>query len=168
MRSSQRPVNSARRKVLSIAQLVRRVRREQSRGAIVVFTNGCFDLVHAGHVKLLEWAKRQGDVLIVALNSDRSVRMLKGSGRPILKQHDRALLLAAFACVDYVTIFNDATPQRLMSRLQPDVLVKGADWGSNHLVGREIVERRGGRVIRVPLLKGSSTTLLVQRIRHGR
>ena len=144
------------------------VRRANARGCRVVFTNGCFDLLHAGHVTLLEHAKRQGDLLIVGLNSDRSVRALKGPGRPVFSQRDRALLLAALQSVDYVTIFTERTPQRLIERLRPDVLMKGADWGAGQIVGSDVVRRKGGRIVRFPLLKGSSTTNIIQRIRRGR
>jgi len=159
------PLRLARQKIASPAALARRIRETQRRGHRVVFTNGCFDLVHAGHVKLLEGAKRLGDVLVVALNSDRSVRALKGAARPIIPQRDRALLIAALGCVDYVTIFDEATPERLIARLKPDVLVKGADWGRGRIVGREIVERHGGRVVRMPLVQEHSTTSLIERIR---
>ncbi|MBI3996489.1 MAG: D-glycero-beta-D-manno-heptose 1-phosphate adenylyltransferase [Candidatus Omnitrophica bacterium] len=164
MRSSRLSPRAA-RKILSLPALIRRVRRLQSQGRRVVFTNGCFDLVHAGHVTVLERAKRYGDVLVVGVNSDRSVRALKGKGRPILNQQDRALLLAALACVDYVTIFSERTPQRVIERLRPNLLVKGADWGAGKIVGRDTVERYGGRVVRVPLLKGSSTSRIIERIR---
>lgn len=159
------PLPSAQRKIASPSALARLLREAKRRGRRVVFTNGCFDLVHAGHVKLLERAKRLGDVLVVALNSDRSVRTLKGAARPIIPQQDRALLIAALACVDYVTIFDERTPERLITRLQPNVLVKGADWGRGRVVGREVVERHGGRVVRIPLLQGHSTTSLIERIR---
>lgn len=164
MRSSRLPPRAA-RKILSLPALLRRVRRLQSHGRHVVFTNGCFDLVHAGHVKVLERARRYGDALVVGINSDRSVRALKGPGRPILNQQDRALLLAALACVDYVTIFSEQTPQRVIERLRPNLLVKGADWGAGKIVGRDTVERYGGRVVRVPLLKGASTSRIIERIR---
>ena len=157
----------ARDKIKSAAALSRIVRQAEARGRRVVFTNGCFDLLHAGHVKLLERAKHYGDLLIVGLNSDRSVRLLKGPGRPIIGQRDRALLLAALHSVDYVTVFNERTPERLVERLQPRVLMKGADWGATQIVGRQTVERRGGRVVRMPLLKGYSTTKLIRRIRRG-
>jgi D-beta-D-heptose 7-phosphate kinase/D-beta-D-heptose 1-phosphate adenosyltransferase len=134
-------------------------------GRTVVFTNGCFDLLHAGHVKLLERAKQCGDLLIVGINSDRSVRALKGAGRPIVAVRERALLIAALESVDYVTVFNDATPQRLVKRLRPHVLIKGADWSADQIVGREIVHKAGGRVIRIPLVKGYSTSQLIERIR---
>ncbi len=130
----------------------------------MVFTNGCYDLVHAGHVQLLERAKSLGDLLIVAINSDRSVREFKGPQRPIVAQRDRARVLAALGAVDYVTIFDQPTPQRLIERLGPDVLVKGADWSSGHIVGKDTVKRRGGRVVRIPLRRGHSTTHLIERI----
>jgi len=130
----------------------------------VVFTNGCFDLLHTGHAKLLERAKRLGDLLVVGINSDRSVRaMMKGPGRPIVGQRDRAQLLAALESVDYVTIFNEPTPQQLIARLRPNVLIKGADWGASKIVGRELVQR----VVRFPLVKGYSTSRLIERIKRG-
>jgi D-beta-D-heptose 7-phosphate kinase/D-beta-D-heptose 1-phosphate adenosyltransferase len=130
----------------------------------VVFTNGCFDLLHPGHIGLMEAARRRGDVLVVGLNSDGSVRRLKGEGRPILRQGDRARMLAALECVDHVTIFPEPTPLRAIRLLQPDVLVKGADWGTGEIVGRKEVLERGGKVIRVPVRKGSSTTRVIERI----
>jgi rfaE bifunctional protein nucleotidyltransferase chain/domain len=135
------------------------------RGKRVVFTNGCFDLVHAGHLRVLEWAKGQGDLLVVGLNSDASVRRLKGPRRPILPLADRAALVAALKPVDFVTWFSEDTPLRLIQRLRPDVLVKGGDWSSDSIVGREVVKS----VVRVPLLKGRSTTGLIERIvgRYG-
>ncbi len=161
------PLNTP-RKILSIAALARAVRRAQARGKTVVFTNGCFDLLHAGHVTLLERAKRLGDLLVVAINSDRSVRALgKGPNRPITPQRDRARVLAALGCVDYVTIFDEPTPQHAIERLQPDVLVKGADWGPGAIVGSHAVLRHGGRVVRLPLLKGYSTTRIIKRIPSG-
>ena len=166
MRSSPVP-RPAKSKLASQAALVRLVRRAQARHRTVVFTNGCFDLLHAGHVTLLERAKRAGDLLIVAINSDRSVRALKGPGRPLVGQRDRARVLAALSSVDYVTIFDARTPQRLVERLRPDLLLKGADWGATQIVGRDVVERRGGRVLRLPLVKGYSTSRLVERIRKG-
>jgi D-beta-D-heptose 7-phosphate kinase/D-beta-D-heptose 1-phosphate adenosyltransferase len=163
--SSRHPAGSARRKLKSWAALERIVRRADAQRRRVVFTNGCFDLLHAGHVILLERARRLGDALIVAMNSDRSVRGLKGRGRPVVRQRDRARLLAALECVDYVTVFDQATPLKLLQRLRPHVLVKGADWGKDAIVGSDLVHARGGRVVRVPLVKGSSTSRLIQRIR---
>jgi len=144
-----------------LAQTVRRLKRQ---GRRIVFTNGCFDLLHVGHVMLLERAKWLGDVLIVAINSDRSIRTLKGTGRPIIPQRDRARCLAALASVDYVTVFDDASPLRLITRLKPDVLVKGADWRPSEIVGHEVVRRHGGRVVRVPLVNGYSTSELLGRL----
>ena len=166
MRSKRTPLPAA-RKVASLAALARIVRRLSAQGRRVVFTNGCFDLLHAGHVKLLERAKRLGDVLIVGINSDRSVRGLKGPGRPIVPQGDRALVLASLASVDYVTVFNDATPLQVITRLEPHVLVKGADWGATEIVGRELLRRHSGRIVRVPLLAGHSTSNLIARIRNA-
>ena len=157
---------NAQRKIASVLALARAVERSQARGLKVVLTNGCFDLLHAGHVALLERARRLGDVLIVALNSDRSVRALKGPGRPITPAGDRARLIAALESVDHVVMFNEATPARLVARLKPDVLVKGADWAAAAIAGGDSVSRRGGRVVRVPLLKGYSTSRLIERIRR--
>jgi rfaE bifunctional protein nucleotidyltransferase chain/domain len=143
------------------------VRQAKTQGRRVVFTNGCFDLLHAGHARLLERARRLGDLLIVGLNSDASVRLLrKGPGRPFVGERDRARLLAALASVDYVTTFSEPTPQRLIARLRPHVLVKGADWGAGEIAGREAVERGGGRVVRLTLLKGYSTSRLIERIKR--
>ena len=158
---------AARRKIKSPPALRRALRRAAARGERIVFTNGCFDLVHAGHVRLLERARRLGDLLVVGLNSDRSVRRLKGKGRPVLSARERALLLAALESVDYVTVFNEPTPRRLIERLRPHVLIKGADWRAEEIVGADLVHRDGGRVVRLPLLKGRSTTQIIERIRHS-
>ena len=131
----------------------------------VVFTNGVFDLLHPGHVRYLAEARRLGDVLIVGVNSDRSVRAIKGPGRPITPEAERAEILAALASVDGVVVFDEDTPHAVIGRLQPDVLVKGADWGADRIVGRDIVEGRGGRVVRIPLAPGYSTTAILARIR---
>ena len=148
----------------SLATIAARLKRQ---GRRLVFTNGCFDLVHVGHAALLEQAKRLGDVLIVGLNSDRSVRALKkGPGRPLVPQQARAKLLAALAAVDYVTIFDEPTPYELIRAIKPDILVKGADWGPANIVGQDLV----GRVVRIKLVSGFSTTTLIERIvrAHGR
>ncbi len=155
---------ASRQKIRSVAALIRMARQARARGRTIVLTNGCFDLLHAGHVMLLERAKRLGDVLIVATNSNRSVRGLKGPGRPVMSARDRAQLLAALESVDYVTVFDAPTPQRLIMALRPDVLVKGADWGQGQIVGSEVLKRYGGRVVRAPLVKGYSTTALIRRI----
>jgi D-beta-D-heptose 7-phosphate kinase/D-beta-D-heptose 1-phosphate adenosyltransferase len=138
--------------------------REGGRG--VVLTNGCFDLLHPGHVALLEAARREGDVLIVAANSDASVRGLKGAGRPLVPEGERAETLLALEAVDRVVVYDDPTPLAVIEALVPDVLVKGADWAANAIVGRREVEAAGGRVVRVPLVTGLSTSTLVDRIRH--
>ncbi|HAM40869.1 MAG TPA: D-glycero-beta-D-manno-heptose 1-phosphate adenylyltransferase [Candidatus Omnitrophica bacterium] len=160
--------NGLRRKLCTLARLASAVRRLQRRGGRVVFTNGCFDLLHPGHVLLLERAKRMGDALVVAVNSDRSVKALKGPARPILPQRARAMLVAALASVDYVTIFDATTPAALIARLQPDVLVKGADWPRGTMVGADVVRRRGGRIVRLPVVNGYSTTRLITRITRRR
>jgi D-beta-D-heptose 7-phosphate kinase/D-beta-D-heptose 1-phosphate adenosyltransferase len=134
-------------------------------GARIVFTNGCFDLVHAGHVRYLEAARGLGDVLVVGLNDDASVRRLKGPGRPILPLAERAEVLAGLAAVDHLVAFADDTPLALIETLVPDVLVKGADWAADDIVGREVVLARGGRVERVDLVPGISTSEIVRRIR---
>lgn len=157
---------SAEQKIRSQRWLIAAGRRLRRQGKRLVFANGCFDLLHPGHVQLLERAKRLGDVLIVAINSDRSVRTFKGRGRPIMPERDRATLLAALSSVDVVTIFDEPTPQRLIHLLEPDVLVKGSDWRLSSIVGQEAVRRRGGRVVRIPLVAGYSTTRLLKRIKH--
>ncbi len=152
-------------KILSQTALAGRVRRLQRQGKKVVFTNGCFDLLHIGHVRYLETARGLGDVLVVAVNSDSSVARLKGPPRPLTPQRHRLAILAALECVDFVCLFGDRTPQRLIGRVAPDVLVKGGDWPVEAIVGRETVESRGGRVLSIPLVKGISTTELIRRLR---
>ena len=134
-------------------------------GTRVVFTNGCFDLVHAGHVRYLEAARALGDVLVVALNDDASVRRLKGAGRPILALAERAEVLAGLTAVDHLVAFAEDTPLALIEILQPDVLVKGADWAADDIVGRNVVLARGGRVERIDLAPGVSTSEIIRRIR---
>ena len=135
-------------------------------GRRVVLTNGCFDLLHPGHVALLERARAEGDLLVVAINSDASVRALKGPARPLLPENERAEALRALEAVDRVVVYDEPTPLELIERVRPDVLVKGADWAQDAIVGREVVEGDGGRVVRVPLLDGRSTSQLVERIRR--
>jgi D-glycero-beta-D-manno-heptose 1-phosphate adenylyltransferase len=132
----------------------------------VVFTNGVFDLLHPGHVRYLQQARRLGDALIVGLNSDRSVRANKGEGRPITPEDERSEILEALACVDAVVVFDEDTPRDLIAALQPDTLVKGADWAEDAIVGRDIVEARGGRVVRVAVEAGHSTTGVIEKIRR--
>lgn len=144
------------------------VERFRADGKTVVFTNGVFDLLHPGHVRYLREARRLGDVLIVGVNSDHSVRANKGADRPLTPEAERAEILVALECVDAAVIFDEDTPHDLISTLQPDVLVKGADWGENAVVGRDIVEARGGRVVRIPIERGYSTSGIVEKIRSSR
>lgn len=130
----------------------------------VVFTNGCFDILHAGHVRYLKKARSLGDLLVVGLNSDRSVRLIKGETRPIVPQKERAEVLSALECVDYVVIFNDATPEKLINAVMPDVLAKGADWAAKDIVGGKSVRENGGKVARITLVKGRSTTNIIRRV----
>ena len=158
-------MNVERRDVSTQAEAAARAQAIQARGGVVVFTNGVFDLLHPGHVRYLSDARRLGDLLIVGINSDRSVRANKGPERPIIPQGERAELLLALGCVDAVAIFEEETPHAIVSRIQPDVLVKGADWGADNIVGRDVVEARGGRVVRVELSSGFSTTEIIRRVR---
>lgn len=138
----------------------------RGRGGLVVFTNGVFDLLHPGHVRYLRDARALGDALIVAINTDRSVRQNKGPSRPINPQAERAEVLAALGCVDAVTIFDEKTPHAVISLIQPDVLVKGADWAADEIVGRDVVAARGGRVVRLRIEEGISSSHLIERIRR--
>jgi rfaE bifunctional protein nucleotidyltransferase chain/domain len=149
-----------------MAALVERRAAWKAAGRRVVFTNGCFDLLHSGHLALLEAARAQGDVLVVAINSDRSVQEIKGPSRPVIPEAERAETLLSLEAVDDVVIYDDPTPQRVIEALVPDVLVKGADWALDAIVGREVVERAGGRVVRVDLVAGRSTTAILDRIRR--
>jgi D-beta-D-heptose 7-phosphate kinase/D-beta-D-heptose 1-phosphate adenosyltransferase len=151
-------------KIMDRETLVVERQRLRQQGRRVVFTNGCFDLIHPGHVRYLAEAKALGDDLIVAINSDASVRQLKGPGRPIFNQAERGEVLAALESVDYVTVFDEPTPRELIAVLLPDVLVKGGDWALDQIVGREEVEAAGGRVYSLPYLEGYSTTNLLKRI----
>jgi rfaE bifunctional protein nucleotidyltransferase chain/domain len=150
---------------MTLEETRRLVSELRSAGKTVVFTNGVFDLLHPGHLRYLQEARSLGDALIVGLNSDRSVRSNKGPTRPVNSQGERAELLAALACVDGVVIFDQETPYDLILAVQPDILVKGADWAENAIVGRDIVEQRGGRVVRVPIEPGYSTTSILARIK---
>ena len=152
-------------KIVGVRELAGAVRSLQRAGKRGVLTNGCFDLLHVGHVRYLQSARELGDALVVGVNADASVRRLKGPGRPINQARERAEVLAALACVDFVTIFAAATPLRLIRAIGPDVLVKGGDWPVEAIVGREAVEARGGTVLTIPFVKQRSTTALVDRIR---
>jgi rfaE bifunctional protein nucleotidyltransferase chain/domain len=153
--------------VLSIPEGVTFVESRRRLGQRIVFTNGVFDLLHPGHVRYLQAARREGDVLIVGINSDRSVRSNKGPSRPIMPEHERAEVLEALACVDAVVVFDEETPAAIIEALQPDVLVKGADWAADAIVGRDTVEARGGKVVRMPIESGWSTSAIIERARSG-
>jgi D-beta-D-heptose 7-phosphate kinase/D-beta-D-heptose 1-phosphate adenosyltransferase len=153
-------------KILDLPELIRELATLRSEGRAIVFTNGCFDLLHPGHIRYLTEARALGDALVVAINSDRSVGVLKGEGRPILDEQERAEIIAALAAVDYVIIFDEETPRELIANLLPDVLVKGGDWPLDQIVGREEVEAGGGRVLSLPYVEGSSTTDIIERIKR--
>ncbi|MEW6101806.1 MAG: D-glycero-beta-D-manno-heptose 1-phosphate adenylyltransferase [Candidatus Omnitrophota bacterium] len=152
------------RKVKTLNQLKKISSSLQKKGRRIVFTNGCFDLLHFGHIKYLEDAKKMGDVLIVGVNSDASIRRLKGKSRPVISERDRAYTLAALESVDYAVIFNEDTPIRIIESLKPDILVKGADWKKGNIVGEEFVLRNKGAVKRINLVKGRSTTNIIEKI----
>jgi D-beta-D-heptose 7-phosphate kinase/D-beta-D-heptose 1-phosphate adenosyltransferase len=150
----------------TLAELAAERKAWKAEGRRVVFTNGCFDLLHAGHLSLLESARGEGDVLVVGINSDASVRALKGEGRPVVPEGERVEVLSALEPVDRVLIYDEPTPLETIRALQPDVLVKGADWAEDRVVGRDVVEAAGGRVVRVELLPGKSTSALLDRVRR--
>lgn len=150
----------AKNKIVSLRRLKTQLAAARKAGRKIVFTNGCFDILHAGHVSVLEFSRSKGDVLVVGLNSDESVRHLKGPTRPVNKQHDRALVLAALESVSYVCIFNEDTPYNLIKAVRPDVLVKGGDYKPREIVGREFA----GKVVRFALLKGRSTTGIIKKV----
>ena len=152
--------------ILDPAGLERFVRDARAAGRRIVFTNGVFDLLHPGHVRYLQAARSHGDLLIVGLNSDASVRRNKGPERPINPEGERAEVLAALACVDAVSIFDDETPAEIIRRVQPDVLVKGSDWPADQIVGRDTVEARGGKVILEPVEEGHATTAIIEKARR--
>ncbi len=153
-------------KVVSREHLLSKLAQKRAQGKRIVFTNGCFDLMHIGHTRYLQTARALGDVLVVGVNSDASVRTLdKASDRPIVPEAQRAEMLAALGCVDFVIMFDESDPLQLITDVQPDILVKGGDWAIDRIVGREIVEARGGVVKTIPLVPGLSTTGLLQRIR---
>jgi len=155
-------------KILTLKDLVKVRVRLRRRGKTVVFTNGCFDLIHGGHIRLFRYAKRRGDILIVALNSDASIRKLKGPSRPVFPLRERLEILSAMADIDYVTWFCEETPRKIIAALLPDVLAKGGDWGAGEIVGRAEVEAAGGKVVRVPYLRGHSSTSIIDKILgHG-
>jgi D-beta-D-heptose 7-phosphate kinase/D-beta-D-heptose 1-phosphate adenosyltransferase len=152
--------------ILNLHQAILQFGPAKRNGRRVVFTNGCFDLLHPGHVETLQKARSLGDALVVGVNSDRSVRAMKGAGRPIMPEVERAEILAALECVDGVVIFDEPTPREIIAALLPDVLVKGGDWASDQIVGRDEVEAAGGRVITIPTVTGYSTTAILEKIRN--
>jgi D-beta-D-heptose 7-phosphate kinase/D-beta-D-heptose 1-phosphate adenosyltransferase len=151
-------------KITSLEELSEQLAWDREKGKKVVFTNGCFDLLHVGHIRYLQQARRMGDLLVVAINTDDSVRRLKGPSRPVQPEMDRAEILAGLECVDYVVSFDEDTPFALIEHLTPDVLVKGADWVVEQIVGREVVEESGGRVATISYVEGVSTSALIERI----
>jgi len=151
--------------VLTLEELILQFGPGKRNGKRVVFTNGCFDLLHPGHIKLLEAARSMGDALVVGMNSDESVRALKGAGRPVIPEQERAEILANLECVDAVLVFDELTPQKTVAALLPDILVKGGDWPGNQIVGREEVEAAGGEVVLIDVVEGYSTTEILRKIR---
>jgi rfaE bifunctional protein nucleotidyltransferase chain/domain len=155
------------KKILSQPELLSERARLRDGGQKLVFTNGVFDILHVGHVRYLQQARELGDALVVAINSDASARELKGEGRPLTTENDRAEILAAMACVDYVTVFDNLSPRRLIAELLPEVLVKGGDYAPDQIHGREEVEAAGGRVVSLPFVEGASTSGLIERVRKA-
>ena len=153
------------RVILDREELLRARAGLRAEGRSLVFTNGCFDILHVGHTRYLAGARSLGDALLVAVNSDRSVRALKGAGRPLMNQDERAEVLAALAAVDFVTVFDEESPRRLIAELLPDVLVKGGDYALDEIHGREEVEAAGGRVLALPFVEGASTTGIIERVK---
>ncbi len=153
-------------KILTRDALESELIQVRASGKKIVFTNGCFDILHLGHVRYLTAAKSHGDILVVGLNSDRSVRLIKGDNRPVVDQHQRAEVLAALRVVDYVTLFNESDPLKLIECLRPDVLVKGDDWPLDKIVGADFIQKNGGRVVRVPVVLDISTSIIIERIRE--
>jgi rfaE bifunctional protein nucleotidyltransferase chain/domain len=153
-------------KIKPLSELVKIRKEIKEKGQRVVFTNGVFDLLHRGHVEYLAVARARGDFLIIGLNSDSSVRQIKGALRPIVKQEDRAMVLAGLSSVDYICFFNEETPYNIINSLQPDILVKGGDYELDEIVGRDIVENSGGKVITIPITKGMSTSNIIKKIKE--
>lgn len=152
-------------KIKSLDELKDLSAKAREKGKTIVLTNGCFDLLHRGHLHVLRQAKACGDILIVAVNSDRSIKKIKGPGRPVLPEADRAELLATMEMVDYVVLFDESDPHKVVEALRPHVLAKGGDWNKEKIIGADVVERNGGRVAVIPYLKGFSTTDIIERIR---
>ena len=153
-------------KILTPKALESELTQVRASGEKIVFTNGCFDILHHGHVRYLTLARSHGNILVIGLNSDESVKLIKGDKRPIVEQSQRAEVLAALWFVDYVTLFDEADPLMLIKRLKPDVLVKGDDWPLDKIIGAEFVRKNGGRVVRVPIVQDISTSIIIQRIKE--
>ena len=154
-------------KLTRLDELTEMTKRLKKEGKKIIFTNGCFDLLHLGHIRYLKEARRLGDILLIGLNSDNSVRSLKGKDRPLVKEKDRAEILSALEMVDYIVIFNELTPKNLIDKIVPDVLVKGGDWRKEEVVGRNTVEVQGGKVVIIPEIKGYSTSTLISKIQKA-
>ncbi len=164
MRTYRGIQRSVRDKAITLKRLADIIPKLKKQGKDIVFTNGCFDLLHYGHAKYLEIAKSKGDILIVGVNSDSSVRIIKGDKRPIVGERDRLNLIASLESVDFAVIFNQATPLELIMRIRPDIIIKGADWAEDEIVGGSFVKGYGGRVLTIKLVKGLSTTNLIKKI----
>lgn len=154
-------------KIKTRARLGKIIHRLKEHGKKIAFTNGCFDILHYGHVKYLEDAKAKADILVVGLNSDASIKRIKGASRPINRQADRARMLEALSAIDYITIFSEDTPLKLIQALKPDILIKGRDWSVRKIVGADFIRASGGSVVTVPYLKGYSTTGLIEKIKNN-
>ncbi len=152
-------------KLKSLGIIKNEITALQQQGKKIVFTNGCFDILHAGHVDIFQQARNLGDALVVAVNSDISIKKIKGEKRPVVPQAQRMQVLAALEAIDYVVIFEEENPLKIIKELQPDILVKGGDWPTEAIVGREIVEKKGGKVISVPLMEGISTTNIIEEVK---
>ena len=151
-------------KIVRLKDLVNKISSLRESGRTIVFTNGCFDILHVGHVRYLTAARSEGDVLVVGLNSDESTRLIKQENRPIVNQNQRAEVLAGLGCVDYITVFNEPDPLKLIQALKPDVLVKGADWEEEDIIGADVVKDGGGKVVRIDVVPDISTSQIIQRI----
>jgi rfaE bifunctional protein nucleotidyltransferase chain/domain len=151
-------------KILKLSDLVQVIEGLREAGKRIVFTNGCFDILHVGHVRYLAAARSKGDILVLGLNSDASVKSIKHDNRPIVSQDQRAEVLAGLACVDYITIFDESDPLALIQTIKPDVLIKGADWKEAEIIGSDIVKSYGGKVVRIEVVPGISTSRIIQRI----
>jgi len=151
-------------KITTLARLKRKVRRLKQKGKRIVFTNGCFDILHYGHIKYLADAKAKGDYLVVAVNSDESIKRIKGNKRPIIRQADRLKTVAALASVDFAVLFREDNPLKVIEALKPDILIKGSDWSKKNIVGASLVESYGGKILTVNLVKGRSTSAIIKKI----